>query len=134
MKVVVSQFIGALAESGPSKLRDRNGYTRLERAVLAMIGFDERVQAKQHQKAPASWLAAGLAPRWRWSTQNRRPSTTQASPPTGGPYAGLISAPLLNVVTMLHEGYRSDIPRQYIQALKAGEKEAGPEGPGKVEC
>ena len=42
----------------------------------------------------ASWLAAGLAPRWRWSTQNRRPGTTQASPPTGGPNAGLISAPL----------------------------------------
>ena len=32
------------------------------------------------QIEPASWLAAGLAPRCRWSTQNRRPSTTQASP------------------------------------------------------
>ena len=50
------------------------------------------------QIKPASWLAAGLAPRWRWSTQNRHASATQASPLTGGPNAGHISAPLLRAI------------------------------------
>ena len=49
----------------------------------------------------ASWLAARLAPRWRRSTKNRRPSATQASPLTGGPNAGLISARLLSLIFVL---------------------------------
>ncbi len=33
----------------------------------------------------------------------------------------------------VHEGYRTAILKQHVQALEAGEKDAGPEGHGEVE-